>query len=95
MINKTVYKPSEFAVKLGIPLGSAFTSLSLCGKVASNASTAEMSSQQSAAVDGMYIHFLPSSAFGTSSQTRSDVRKLPSTTKLTFFFLQLTKPRLT
>ena len=26
MVNKTVYKPSEFAVKLGIPLGSAFTS---------------------------------------------------------------------
>lgn len=44
------------------------------GKVASKASTAAASSQQSAAVLGMYINFLPSSASGTSSQTRSAAR---------------------
>ena len=34
-----------------------------------------MSSQQSAAVEGMYIHFLPSSAPGTSSATSRAVGK--------------------
>jgi hypothetical protein len=63
--------------------------------VASKASTAAVSSQQSAAELGMYIQFLPSSAQGINSATNKAVGKLPGTTKLTFFFLQLTNPRLT
>ena len=69
--------------------------LSFGGNVVSKVSTAAVSSQQSAAVLGMYIQFLPSSAPGTSSATSSAVGKLPGTIKLIFFFLQLTNPRLT
>ena len=50
---------------------------------------------QSAAVLAIYCHLLPSSVPGTSSQTSNAVGKLPSAMKHTFFFLQLTNPRLT
>jgi len=65
------------------------------GNDASKASAREASSLQSASVLGIYIRFLPSDASGTSSHTGSAVGKFPGTTKLTLFFLQLTKPRLT